>query len=915
MFPLRPSRLVVSSLLAVLIAMAGTTVRFAQSAGSDVPIMNGPSNTGPASGAAGEGESAGATMTQPQDRISRRLRAQVAANGSADAIVVLKEPGGKGRAERAARVKAIQDDLLRGFSPGELRGLHRFSMLPAIVAHVNAGQLARLEHSPLVASIGPNEKGGASASQSEELVNAIAPRQAGLRGNGVVVATIDSGVDLDHPDLAAAVIGQQCYCQGSVLGDGVGCCPNGLETQSGAGSANDEAGHGTNVAGIILSRGDNDLSAAGVAPAASLVAVRVLDATGSGYLSDWIKALDWILNNRPDVDLVNMSLQSYASYSLPCEGIATINQLFSDAFASLKSINGTVTFVAAGNQGLNGAMASPGCVADALTVGAVYDAPMGSFTWTFDDSSTCTDSTAADEVACFSNTAPAGYLDLLAPGCRVMSSYANGRYASYCGTSQATPHATGAAALLLQREPGLTPADIEARLTSTGVPVVDPRNGNSYPRLDVTAAIPDLDGDGVAGGADNCPLVSNAGQGDSDGDGVGDACDNCPVTASASQDDSDHDGIGDVCDGAPNTNAPETLFVVDEANGGTIYQLDRTTRSIINSFPTPEPAIGGGSGLAYSTHRGTLFYTNGTTAGTPTIYELDPIAGTVLNSFPQTNVDGLAGMSGLGGSGGGLISLAVQPPNTPELLWSPFSGLDFSVGFLVGAGDLANQAAVGGLDESPDPADHAGWFSRATTQGVSAPAVDVGQIQLIEFSFGIGERFLAPTRCVSPGADGVLDTTPAGDDQIVANEIQIGINGVCDTVTTLGDDVAGCVDAGTDGTIETIPQGDDIVSGRVILPGPNAVCNTTAPAATDVPGGILNRRVNGMDATGGLLFVSTNDPSSDILYALDAYAPPSTVFPGPGPRGRGRLGRPDTGSHRGRGRRTGRRRLRRRAQR
>jgi hypothetical protein len=144
------------------------------------------------------------------------------------------------------------------------------------------------------------------------------------------------------------------------------------------------------------------------------------------------------------------------------------------------------------------------------------------------------------------------------------------------------------------------------------------------------------------------------------------------------------------------------------------------------------------------------------------------------------------------------------------------------------------------------------------------------------------ERYLTPTRCVSPGDDGVRETQPAGDDIVVGNEIQTGPNGLCDTVLTGIDDTEGCLHAGANGQFDTPIQGDDVEFGLFLLPGPNGVCNTVVPVGDDMVGGWLNRKVIGAGAAGKLLFVTTNDPVDDVLYVLDAMAPQLTS-PLPGP--------------------------------
>jgi len=118
-----------------------------------------------------------------------------------------------------------------------------------------------------------------------------------------------------------------------------------------------------------------------------------------------------------------------------------------------------------------------------VSVGAVYDAGAGAIDW-----GVCTDSTtAADKVICFSNADAS--LDLLAPGSAIVSSARGGGTSSLSGTSMASPHTAAVAALLLDAAPGLTPDQVEARLRSTGVSIVDSASGLAACRVDALNAI------------------------------------------------------------------------------------------------------------------------------------------------------------------------------------------------------------------------------------------------------------------------------------------------------------------------------------------------------------------------------------------------------------------------------------------
>jgi subtilisin family serine protease len=100
----------------------------------------------------------------------------------------------------------------------------------------------------------------------------------------------------------------------------------------------------------------------------------------------------------------------------------------------------------------------------------------------------CRDATtAADQVTCFTNSN--SKLELMAPGAPITSTGVNGGTSTFYGTSQASPHAAGGAALLLEANPGLMPQDIRDVLSATGVPVTDPKNGLTFPRINLLDAI------------------------------------------------------------------------------------------------------------------------------------------------------------------------------------------------------------------------------------------------------------------------------------------------------------------------------------------------------------------------------------------------------------------------------------------
>lgn len=247
-----------------------------------------------------------------------------------------------------------------------------------------------------------------------------------VRGRGIRVAVIDTGIDYTHPDLGG------CFGPGCKVAGGYDFYNNDADPF-------DDNGHGTHVAGIIAANG----TIKGVAPEATLLAYKVLGQDGSGWASTVIAALEVAAN--PDGDpmtddgahVINMSLGGGGNPDDP------LSQAVDQAVQ-----RGSVVVVAAGNEGGYATIGSPGSARRAITVAA---------------------STKYDERANFSSRGPIpGYWDvakpdLIAPGASITSSTPSG-YQSWSGTSMAAPHVAGAAALLRQIRPSWKPDDIKANL-------------------------------------------------------------------------------------------------------------------------------------------------------------------------------------------------------------------------------------------------------------------------------------------------------------------------------------------------------------------------------------------------------------------------------------------------------------------
>jgi len=251
-----------------------------------------------------------------------------------------------------------------------------------------------------------------------------------LTGTGVKVAIVDTGVDCGHPDLPTPLSPFQEFDGFNALPEGVSYC--------------DDHGHGTHIAGIIAAR-MNNRGIVGVAPKASIVAVKVLYADGHGFLSDLIHGLSWIYSNqaKKDIWLVNMSL-----------GFRTGSPPLQEAIRHLAE-SGTLMVAAAGNscsddpgQDEGGGAEGEGATCDASETDVKYPARYSGVL-------AVTAITSNDEIATYSVTGP--QVAVTAPGGihtgqRILSTYLKSGYGWGSGTSQAAAHVTGALALKMQQE-------------------------------------------------------------------------------------------------------------------------------------------------------------------------------------------------------------------------------------------------------------------------------------------------------------------------------------------------------------------------------------------------------------------------------------------------------------------------------
>lgn len=274
------------------------------------------------------------------------------------------------------------------------------------------------------------------------IINAPAAWDITTGSSSVVVAVIDTGIDYTHPDLADNIATNS----GEIPGNGVDDDNNGFTDDyygydfiNGDSNPIDDHFHGTHCAGTIGAKGDNSRGVAGVAWSVKLLPVKVLDSYGSGSLASVAAGMNYAV--KRGVKIMSMSLGT-SSYSSTLE----------NALIAAKNA-GVLVVAAAGNDGHNSDVyphyPSASTQPNVLSIAA---------------------SNSTDTLAYFSNWGRVS-VDLAAPGQSILSTYLGGQYAYASGTSMATPHVAGMAAMLLAVNPSLTYSQMKDILISTVDPI------------------------------------------------------------------------------------------------------------------------------------------------------------------------------------------------------------------------------------------------------------------------------------------------------------------------------------------------------------------------------------------------------------------------------------------------------------
>jgi serine protease AprX len=352
--------------------------------------------------------------------------------------------------------------------------------LGAVAATVSTDQIDALASQPGVVRVafdppmravsGSSETSSAPPSVFARTVGAPSLWASGARGSGVAIAVLDSGVQ-PHQDLGSPsrIVASARFNQG-------------------ASSSADQYGHGTWVAGIAAGAGTASGGAyMGIAPAASIVNLKVSDDIGLAHASDVLQALSWVIGHHAtyNIRVVNLSFVSTLA-----EGYATS---LLDAAVEMVWHSGVTVVVSAGNQGPNTEQFAPANDPYVITVGATDDQGTP---WTQDD--------ALAWFSSFGGTQD-GFAkpDLAAPGRHIVGPLSSGgatlaaefpthiigsHYIQLSGTSAAAPVVSGAVALLAQTHPWLTPDQVKWLLVHTARPIGHGSNGAGAGELNLAAA-------------------------------------------------------------------------------------------------------------------------------------------------------------------------------------------------------------------------------------------------------------------------------------------------------------------------------------------------------------------------------------------------------------------------------------------
>jgi subtilisin family serine protease len=397
----------------------------------------------------------------PTERVVVILKPELPSNGITGASVVESIDSAELRQVSAAVKEEVLEDVnspgfiegALGIGPtGDVQPERELESLPMMVVIATDEGVEKLKDHHLVEAVYDDIQFSLALAESSPLINAtfvnsISINGTSLTGQGIAACVIDTGIQASHPAFGGRVVAQKCYCSS-------GCCPNGLAEDEVAADTHPST-HGTHVSGIIGANG----TYVGVAPGSDIVAVKVCTTTCA--LSDIVAGIDFCVDHKEDynIKVISGSIGDGGNYvnqsACPTYFDAGIDAAYSAGIASV---------FASGNNGYASGVSYPACSPNAISVGA-------------------TDK--SDVLASFSNRG--SLLEVLAPGVSITSTKFTSSYGALTGTSQATPHVSGAVVLLQQyaalTNQTLTPDDIKEALVATG------KNVSGYPRINILSAL------------------------------------------------------------------------------------------------------------------------------------------------------------------------------------------------------------------------------------------------------------------------------------------------------------------------------------------------------------------------------------------------------------------------------------------
>ncbi|MDP2720424.1 MAG: S8 family serine peptidase [bacterium] len=294
----------------------------------------------------------------------------------------------------------------------------------------------------------------ATDTRANSQIRANLVQNSGNSGQGRKVAILDTGYNYTHPELSSSYLGGRDFVNGDE-------------------DPTDDNGHGSHVAGIITADGVNS-SAKGAAPSVGILVGKVLDKYGSGYFTDIIAGIYWVVDgpdgvsgnaDDPGVDAVNLSLGTGAPYLYK----SFCDSVYPEMTTAIKHARdrGVLVVVAAGNSGSSG-VSLPGCISYSTTVGAVN---------------------SRDRIASFSGRGKG--VDITAPGVGIFSSWLGSGYLTASGTSMATPIVTATVGLVRSVHSGYNPDQVENALFKTAKDLGTSGKDNKFGwgRVDAQSAV------------------------------------------------------------------------------------------------------------------------------------------------------------------------------------------------------------------------------------------------------------------------------------------------------------------------------------------------------------------------------------------------------------------------------------------